>query len=55
MKNPGECEVWITAPPADNRANEAVQIALAEFFSIAKSRVRLVRGAKGRSKVFEID
>ena len=55
MKNPGECEVWITAPPADNRANEAVQLALAEFFSIAKSRVRLVRGAKGRSKVFDID
>ena len=49
-----ECEVWVTAPPTDNKANEAVQEALADFFSVAKSRVRLVRGAKGRLKVFEV-
>ena len=53
-KSPGECEVWVTAPPADNRANEAVQEALAEFFSVSKSRVRLVSGGRGRNKVFEV-
>jgi uncharacterized protein len=53
-RNSGECEVWVTAPPADNRANEAVQEALAEFFSVSKSRVRLVRGAKSRVKTFDV-
>lgn len=53
-KGPGECAVWVTAPPVDNQANEAVREALAEFFNISKSRVRLVRGAKGRSKIFEV-
>jgi uncharacterized protein YggU (UPF0235/DUF167 family) len=53
-KGPSDVEVWVTAPPADNRANEAVQEALAEFFSVSKSRVRLVRGARGRSKIFEV-
>lgn len=51
---PGEFEVWVTAPPADNRANEAVQEALAEFLGVSKSRVRLVRGAGGRSKIFDV-
>lgn len=55
LKSPGVCEVWVTAPPADNRANEAVQEALAEFYSVSKSRVRLVRGARGKSKIFEVD
>jgi len=53
-KSPGECEVWVTAPPAENRANEAVQEALAEFFGVAKSRVRLVSGGRGRNKIFEV-
>jgi uncharacterized protein YggU (UPF0235/DUF167 family) len=53
-KGPEACEVWVTAPPADNQANEAVREALAEFFSISKSRVRLVRGARGRSKIFDV-
>jgi len=54
VKSPGECDVWVTAPPTDNRANEAVREALAAFFSVAKSRVQLVRGAKGRVKLFEV-
>jgi uncharacterized protein len=54
-KKPGECEVWVTAPPAENQANEATREALAEFFSVAKSRVRLVSGSRGRNKVFEVD
>jgi len=53
-KSPGECEVWVTAPPAENQANEAVREALAEFLSVAKSRVQIVRGARSRSKVFEV-
>ena len=55
LKTPGECEVWVTAPAADNQANEATQKALAEFFNVSKSRVRLVRGLKSRSKIFEVE
>jgi hypothetical protein len=54
LKSPGEGDVWVTAPPAENRANEAVQEALAEYLGVAKSRVRLVRGGRGRNKVFEV-
>lgn len=54
LSKPGECEVWVTAPPADNRANEAVRESLAEFYGVSKSRVRLVRGGKSRTKIFEL-
>jgi uncharacterized protein YggU (UPF0235/DUF167 family) len=53
QSKPGECEVWVTAPPTDDRANDAVREALADFYGVAKSRVRLVRGAKSRIKIFE--
>lgn len=45
---------WVTAPPADGEANEAVTRLLASALSIAPSRVALIRGAAGREKTFEI-
>jgi hypothetical protein len=55
LKGPDQYEVWVTAPPADQRANAAVQEALARHFGVAKSRVILVRGAAGRVKLFDVD
>lgn len=46
--------VWVTVPPKENKANEAVIEALAEYFNTAKSGVLLLRGGKGKNKVFEI-
>ena len=46
--------VHVTVAPADGKANAAVQEALAEALGLAKSRLRLARGAASRDKVFEI-
>ena len=47
--------VRVHALPADGEANEAIQIALADFFKISRSSVRLLKGHKGKRKIFEID
>ena len=46
--------IAVKEPPTDGRANWAITRALAEHFKIAPSRVRLVSGASGKQKVFEI-
>lgn len=45
----------LAAPPVDGKANEACVAYLAELAGVAKSRVRIVSGARGRMKVVEID
>jgi len=47
--------VRVTAPPVDGRANEALRRLVARRAGVAPSRVTLVRGAKSREKVLEID
>ena len=47
--------IYVTAPPEDGKANEAVQKLLAKSLGIAKSRLTLVRGQTSRDKVFRID
>lgn len=46
-------QVYVTVPPEDGKANAAVQKALAKHLGIAKSALRLIRGAKSREKTFE--
>ncbi|OGF66500.1 hypothetical protein A3I27_00710 [Candidatus Giovannonibacteria bacterium RIFCSPLOWO2_02_FULL_43_11b] len=46
--------IVVREPPKDGQANIAIQEALAEFFKITVSRVRLVSGFSSRNKVFEI-
>lgn len=46
--------VKVKAPPVDGKANIAIVEALAEYFNIGQSRVRLVSGAASKQKVFEI-
>lgn len=45
----------VTAPPEDGRANDAVQKLLAKALGVAPSRLRLVRGATSRQKLFRLD
>lgn len=47
--------VWVKAPPVDGKANASAVHALAELHGVARSAVRLVSGASGRSKIFEIE
>lgn len=46
--------VSVKEPPIQGRANAAIIKALAEYFNVAPSRVRLISGFSSRQKVFEI-
>lgn len=47
--------VSVKEPPADGRANYAIECALAEYFGISGSRVRIVSGLSSRQKIAEVD
>ncbi len=46
--------VAVKEPPRKGKANKAIIKALAEYFNIAPSAVRLVSGFSAKQKVFEI-
>jgi len=48
----GGYKVWITAPPVDGAANEAVIDLLSDLLG---RKVTLVKGHSGRSKVVSVD
>ncbi len=47
-------KVSVTEPPVAGRANVAITRALADYFKVAPTRLRLVSGFASRRKVFEI-
>src|ERR1035437_33341 len=51
----GVLVVRVTAHALDGRANRAVEDALAEAFGVVHGSVRLLSGARARTKVFEVD
>lgn len=51
----GVLKVYVTAAPEKGKANAAVVKMLARHFSVAKSAVRVVRGAGHRHKQVEIE
>ncbi len=51
----GVLTIYTKAPTIEGRANLAAAKLLAKHFSVALSRVKLVRGAASKYKVFEID
>ncbi len=54
VEEAGRLKVYLTAPPVEGKANEALIEALAEHFGVKKRQVRLVRGEKGRDKIIEV-
>ena len=50
----GALKVRVTAPPVEDRANEAVRSLLAERLKVPVAAVRIVAGGKSRSKRVEI-
>ncbi|MBI5706502.1 MAG: DUF167 domain-containing protein [Armatimonadetes bacterium] len=50
----GSVKVWVTAPPADGQANEAVIEALSRALSTAKSNLEITRGHSGRDKIVKV-
>lgn len=47
-------EVKVKEPPVMGMANRAIVRALAFYFKISESKIRLVKGFKERNKIFEI-
>jgi len=50
----GALKVRLTAPPVDDRANEALRRLLAERLNVPISAVRIIAGEKSRTKRVEI-
>ena len=47
--------VYVTAPPADGKANAAAIELLAKSLGVAKSRVTIQRGERGRNKAVVVE
>jgi uncharacterized protein (TIGR00251 family) len=47
-------KVYLTVPPVEGRANQALIALLAAHFQVRKSDIRIVRGEKSRDKIIEI-
>lgn len=50
----GALTIYTKAPAIEGRANLAAIRLVAKYYGVAPSRVKLVRGATSRNKVFEI-
>lgn len=48
-------EVWVKEPPVKGLANMAIKNALADYFDVSASHVRLVSGYSSKNKIFEIN
>jgi uncharacterized protein YggU (UPF0235/DUF167 family) len=46
--------VYVSAPPLEGKANNAVREALAKYFKVKKSSVMFVSGEKSKNKIFEV-
>lgn len=51
----GVLTIYTKAPAIEGRANTAAVRLLAKHFGVAPSKVKLVRGATSKYKVFEVD
>jgi len=50
----GGFKVYVTAPPEDGRANDAVVETIAEWLGVKRRQVEILRGATSRQKVVRI-
>ena len=50
----GQIRVSVTAAPEGGKANAAVQKLLAKAMGVPKSRLKLIRGATARDKLFSV-
>lgn len=50
----GTINVYVSEPPLEGKANNAVREALAKYFNVRKSSVVLLSGEKSKIKNFEV-
>ncbi|HEY4686710.1 MAG TPA: DUF167 domain-containing protein [Candidatus Subteraquimicrobiales bacterium] len=46
--------VKVDAPPKEGKANKRLIEILAQYFDVAKSKIKIVKGEKSRQKIVEI-
>jgi uncharacterized protein (TIGR00251 family) len=51
----GVVRIRLNAPPVEGRANESLVRFLAKTLGVPKSRITLVAGERGRSKIVRVD
>ncbi len=54
VEEAGRYKVYLTAPAVEGKANAALVEFLAEHFQTKRSRIRIIRGEKSRTKIVEI-
>jgi uncharacterized protein (TIGR00251 family) len=50
----GSFKVYLTAPPVEGKANQALLQLLAEHYNVKKNKVKIISGEKSRNKIIEI-
>jgi len=53
-KSEDSFEIKVKEKPKNNEANLAIFEVLEEYFNVERSQIRLIKGAKERSKIFDI-
>jgi len=48
-------KVYLTAPPVDGKANQALLRVLAQYFQVRSSQVAVIKGLKSRIKTVRIE
>lgn len=51
----GTLKIKLTAPPVDGKANDALIKILAEYFSVTKSKIKIMAGATSKNKTIKIN
>ena len=50
-----QLKVYLTAPPVDGKANDALTAVLAGYFAVHQRQVRIIKGLKSRLKTIMIE
>ncbi len=53
-KDENSFEIFLKEKPERGEENKRIFEILAEYFSISKKRIKLIKGAKTQNKIFEI-
>ncbi len=46
--------VWVKEPPQNGLANKGIERALADYFNVARSGIKIVKGFTSKNKIVEI-
>ncbi len=53
-KAPNSFEVFVKEKPEQGRANQRLKQVLASYFNLSSGKIRLIKGAKQRNKIFHL-